>query len=277
MNDVDLQSKIVALAAQVPPGEMTTYGAIADALGDLRAAPAVKRVLDRCDKGNRVVNASRAAGEDIFTDFSGSAPLRRLRTEQLFLRGQVTASDDFGEVTTVAGVDVAYRGDQAYGAYVELNMAGTIVASETVHMTVRFPYIPTYLSYRELPVLNSLMEEKTPSLVMVDGNGILHPYGLGLASHFGVLHDLPVIGVAKSLLCGEVRGRYVYLQGRKVGVCYGDRNPIYVSPGHRVSLDTAAAVVERWRRYRIPEPIRRADIAAGEAKKDAWENDGGNN
>lgn len=273
---MDLQSKIVALAAQVPSGEITTYGAIADALGDRRAARAVKRVLDRCDKGDRVVNAGRAAGEDIFTDFSGNTPLQQLRAEQLFLRGQVTASDGFGEVTTVAGVDVAYRDGQAYGAYVELNMDGTIVASEMVHLTTHFPYIPTYLSYRELPILNSLMEEKTPSLVMVDGNGILHPYGLGLASHFGVLHDLPAIGVAKSLLCGEVRGRYVYLQGRKVGVCCGDGNPIYVSPGHRVSLDTGAAVVERWRRYRIPEPLRRADIAAGEAKKDAWGNDGGN-
>ncbi len=271
LNDVDLQSEIAALAGQVPSDAVTTYGAIADALGDRRAARAVKRVLGRRGDGDNVMNADRAAGMDVFTGFSGCTPLRRLRAEQLFLRGQVQACDGFGEITSVAGVDVAYRGDVAYGAYVEITADGERAAVETMHMETRFPYIPTYLSYREVPVLNELLAGKTPSLVMVDGNGILHPYGVGLASHLGVLHDLPAVGVAKSLLCGEVHDGYVYLHGKKAAVCSGNGRPIYVSPGHRISVDTAAALVDQWRRYRVPEPIRQADMAAGEAKREAGE------
>lgn len=266
---MDLQSEIVALAGQVPSGKVTTYGAIADALGDRRAARAVKRVLDRQREGDRVVNADRAAGMDVLTDFCSCVPLEGLRAEQLFLRGQATVSDDLGEITSVAGVDVAYRGDVAYGAYVEMTVDGEVAAVERVETQARFPYIPTYLSYRELPVLNELVTGKTPSLVLVDGNGILHPFCLGLASHLGVLHDLPTIGVAKSLLCGEVHDGYVYLHGKKVAVCSGNGRPIYVSPGHRISVDTAAALVDQWRRHRVPEPIRQADMAAGEAKRGA--------
>lgn len=266
---VDLESEIVALAGQVPSGEVTTYGAIADALGDRRAAGAVKRVLDRRGRGERVVNAEQAAGMDVFTGFSSCTPLERLRAEQLYLGGQVTVCDDVGGITSVAGVDVAYRGSMAHGAYVEMTVDNEIAAVKAVEMQVRFPYIPTYLSYRELPVVTELLDGETPSLVMVDGNGILHPYGIGLASHVGVLHEVPTVGVAKSLLCGEVHQGSVCLHGEKVAVRAGNGTPIYVSPGHRISVDTAAAVAERWRRHRIPEPIRQADIAAGKAKRKA--------
>ncbi|MGC9307153.1 MAG: endonuclease V [Thermoplasmatota archaeon] len=271
---MDLYQDIIELADQVPHGAVTTPEAIAEALGDHRAARAVQRVLTHAGRGDCIVAMGSAAGRELFTDFAGQAPLQRLRAEQQRLRDAVVISDDFDEIATIAGVDVAYQGQTAYGAYVEMDMDGEVTAIKAIQMETRFPYISTYLSYRELPVLEVLLDGETPSLVMVDGNGILHPYGFGLASHVGVLHDLPVIGVAKSLLCGEICNRYVYLNGRRTAVCCGTNNPVYVSPGHRISLETAASITEHGCRHRIPEPIRRAHMLAGQTKRRALpEND----
>jgi deoxyribonuclease V len=121
------------------------------------------------------------------------------------------------------------------------------------------------------------MEEK-PSVLMLDGNGILHPRGIGIASHVGVLFDIPTIGVAKSLLCGEVRkddlvkkgwAEIVY-NGKPQGIAFnssGSAKQIYISPGHKLSLKTAFKIVRHLTDYRIPEPTRQAHILANELRK----------
>ena len=80
-----------------------------------------------------------------------------------------------------------------------------VIEKKVVKSTVVFPYIPTYLSFREYPLIKKVIAkiENKPTILMVDGNGILHPFGVGLASHVGVLQDISTIGIAKSLLCGE--------------------------------------------------------------------------
>ena len=146
-----------------------------------------------------------------------------------------------------------------------MDVSGNIVDRVWVVDRIKFPYIPTYLAYRELPLFEKLIEQLKvrPSVLMVDGNGILHPYKIGIASHLGVVLDIPTIGVAKSLLCGEIKDDYIFEGEEKIGYAvYSSKKPIFVSPGHRISLNTSVDVVRRFLRYRIPEPLRQAHILA---------------
>ncbi len=144
------------------------------------------------------------------------------------------------------------------------------------------PYIPGLLGFREAPALADAWArlEPKPDLLMVDGHGQAHPRGLGIASLLGVLLDVPTIGVAKSLLVGQVEGVLpaapgavapLVWKGSQIGVALRTRraaNPVYVSVGHRVGLPTALEWVRRTMRgYRLPEPTRAAHAAAGEVRR----------
>jgi deoxyribonuclease V len=180
----------------------------------------------------------------------------------------------------VAGVDVAYLEDTSVCAVAVLD-ASTLsqVEVQVAHVQTRFPYIPTLLSFREIPPAYSAIKKlhSEPDVFMVDGQGFAHPYGLGFASHLGLILDKPTVGVAKSLLCGRVEqnaeGGWAPLKykGKVIGaevVTKQGTKPVYVSVGHRVSLKRATEIVlECTGKYRLPEPIRRAHIAAGEAKR----------
>lgn len=142
------------------------------------------------------------------------------------------------------------------------------------------PYIPGLLSFREAPiVLEALRKLRTaPDVLLVDGHGIAHPRGVGIATHVGLHLDVPTIGVAKSKLCGEHEepgaafGEWSTLRhkGRRVGLALRTRartKPVYVSVGNRIGLMPAARIVLACvKRYRIPEPIRQAD---GRSRKTA--------
>jgi len=209
------------------------------------------------------------------------ALLSQLRNEQKILAERVSIEDDFGEIKLVAGVDVGYPAKKAglrrekeelvVGAGVVMNYKTFKVVEElSLTMSVDFPYIPTYLSFREKPVLKSVLSnlKNKPDVVMVDGNGILHPLGIGIASHIGVEMDIPTIGIAKKYLCGEVRGkgrlRPVILNGEVRGYAFLPfhhlKRPIYISPGHKISLESALEITKKFCFYRIPEPVRRAHI-----------------
>jgi deoxyribonuclease V len=139
-----------------------------------------------------------------------------------------------------------------------------------------FPYIPGFLSFREIPaVLNALEKiSLTPDLILCDGQGIAHPRRFGIACHLGLIVDIPTIGVAKSLLIGkhqevaEERGSWQPLvnRGETIGAVLRTRTgtkPLYVSSGHRVSLNTAIDYVLRCTpKYRLPETTRIADKLA---------------
>lgn len=198
------------------------------------------------------------------------------RTLQERLRHRVRLDDDFGDVRWIAGLDAHYarRAAICWGAAVLLRADGLeLVESVLASAPLNFPYVPGLLSFREAPALLAALDllSVRPDLVLVDGQGIAHPRRLGIASHIGVLADLPTIGVAKSRLIGDSdeprseRGAAVPLlhQGERIGTVLRTRTgvrPLYVSPGHRVSFETAA----RWTlnlapRFRIPEPTRLAD------------------
>ncbi len=200
---------------------------------------------------------------------------------QLRLSKQTIHEDTLPEtVDQVAGVDVAYAKGMSIGAVVVLDSFSlSHVESQVARLRTRFPYIPTLLSFREVPPAFSATKKlrTRPDVFLVDGQGFAHPYRLGFATHLGLVMDRPAIGVAKSLLCGEVepvgghgwsplkdRGEIV---GAKVVARPGTK-PIYVSVGHRISLERAIEIVRKCTRtYRIPEPIRRAHILANEEKR----------
>lgn len=191
------------------------------------------------------------------------------------LRGRVRIEDDLGELRVVAGVDAGFEneGATARAAVVVLSFPGLEPVDYAVARgPVRFPYIPGFLSFREAPViLDALaMLKAPPDLVICDGQGIAHPRRLGIASHLGVLSGLPTIGCAKSLLVGshgqlpDERGVYVPLTHRREQVGWVLRTrpgvkPVYVSPGHRVGMDSAVALVMACvTKYRLPETTRYA-------------------
>ena len=187
---------------------------------------------------------------------------------------------------TVAGVDVSYQrhGEFFFAAVEVLSFPGlTLVEAVTVVNRVSFPYVPGLLSFRELPVLlDAFRRLRTiPDVVLVDGQGIAHPRRLGLASHLGLWLDLPTIGCAKSRLCGEhdspgqAKGDRVPLRldGSVVGTVLTTRDrvkPLYVSPGHKIDVSTAADFVLRCAvRYRMPEPTRLAHHLANQCRLEA--------
>ena len=309
----DLPQCLIDLLAQIPCGRVTTYGALAEALGSEAATRWVGHWMLHHDHRpgclcHRVVRADGAVGRYIaeatsdktalltsegvafeegrvreldgvvFQSFRTRRPLVALRTMQEEVGRKITLRGRRTMPNTVAGVDVSYSRERGTGAYVLWDLAreekiwSTMVTQEVV-----FPYITGYLAFRELPILLALVEaaqtaEQLADVVIVDGSGILHPRGVGIACHLGVLTSLPTIGVSKKLLCGKVdlegmapeESRPVLMDGRSRGVALrataGSRRPIFISPGHRIGVDMAELIVRRnLRGRRLPEAQYWAD------------------
>ncbi|MGG4552267.1 deoxyribonuclease V [Paenibacillus humicus] len=192
------------------------------------------------------------------------------------LARQVIAEDHLADVQYVAGVDVAYskRSDKLIAAVVILEAESLRVAeSIVVEDHVQFPYIPGLFSFRELPpVIKAFQQLNTPpQLIVCDGQGLAHPRRFGLASHLGVLFDLPTIGCGKTRLLGDFeepgldRGAMSSLidQGEVIGSVLRTQDgikPIFVSVGHKISLVTACDwILKLAPHYRLPETTRQAD------------------
>lgn len=203
------------------------------------------------------------------------------RALQERLRGRVIARDRLGKVKYVAGLDVGFEDDgrTARAAVVVLDFPGLVPRAQALaRRKVRFPYVPGYLSFREIPVVLAALAKLRvrPDVLLCDGQGYAHPRRFGLACHLGVLTDIPSIGVAKSRLCGEqgapgrAKGSWTPLRdgAEVIGAILRTRTgvrPLYVSVGHRVSLETAIDIVLRCTtQYRLPETTRAAHrLASG--------------
>ena len=233
-----------------------------------------------------------------------------METLQRAVAAEATFADDFsfdpatvstantltaGDSPVVVGVDQAFLDDRAVGAVVALR-DGEVVERASAAVDCEFPYIPGLLSFREAGAIVAALEEldTVPDLAVFDGSGRIHYREAGLATHLGVVFDLPSIGVAKGLLCGTPRESLDGLpEGTRVAIDAdedvegtdeiigyalqtrqydsGSRkiNPVYVSPGHRVGCETAADLVERLcDGYKLPEPTRLADGHADAVKRE---------
>lgn len=309
----DLRQTLAKLIAQIPPGRVTTCGALAEALGNPIAARWIGHYLLHHPHGpdcacHRVVRAGGRLGPYIggsteakrrrlvaegvevvaeqvdlavweYRRLRSDRPLERLRAQQEEIARRVKIYPRRRVGRLVAGVDVAYgTADQAQGVYALCEVAtGRLVWAATVRMPVVFPYITSYLTFRELPVLLALVEAarragRLSEVVLVDGTGVLHPRRAGIAAHLGVEASVATVGVTKKWLCGSVdsrpmasgESRPVLLAGRPLGVALrptcGSARPLYVSPGHRTDLAFAERLVRcLLHGRRLPAPLYWAD------------------
>lgn len=209
-----------------------------------------------------------------------SINLEQLKLTQQQLAEQVNLTDNFNSsITLVGGTDVGFEdeGKTTRAAIVILTYPDfDVVEYHVARLKTEFPYIPGYLSFREYPALLSAWEqvEHKPDLLLVDGQGVAHPRRLGIASHLGLLLDMPTIGVAKKRLCGyynplpKVAGQVTPLTDKQqqIGWVLQSKNncsPLFISSGHRISQDSALNWVNLCLRgYRLPEPTRWADAVA---------------
>jgi deoxyribonuclease V len=202
------------------------------------------------------------------------------------LRTQLDLQSDPQRIETVAGIDVSYDkgSDWLFAAIVVLHFPDLpVVGSASAVAKVPFPYIPGLLSFRECPAVLQAWEKLAvkPDCLMCDGQGIAHPRRFGIASHLGLWLDLPSIGCAKSLLVGEYkepglkRGSVAPLFHREeqVGAILRTKDgvaPVFVSQGHKISLEKAVEVVLACcTKYRLPEPTRQAHLLVNEIRRNA--------
>lgn len=193
---------------------------------------------------------------------------------------KVILEDHFSLHSSIGGMDVSNNlyDTNIYASVVILDK-GSLKLEEkcAIVQTQQFPYIPGFLGFREAPPLIAAFSQlkKKPDLILIDGHGISHPRRLGIASHIGVLLDIPTIGVAKSILIGNAEGILgnakgssipLIWKGEKIGILLRTKercNPLIISTGHRISLESAKEIVMQYlTRYKLPEPTRQAHLAA---------------
>lgn len=297
----DLSDELKRLLAQVPRGRVTSFGDLAEALGDLGAARwvateiagwrdtklpwhrAVRRTGDLAagtdDERQRQSELLKGEGVDLervprWTGFASSRPLRTLAEWQSATARLATFDESVPLPERVGAVDLSYASDsKAVAAYVACDSKTLeIVDRESVRVPVPFPYIPGYLTFRELPALLELVgrvDNRIAPIVLVDGSGRLHPRRFGIAVALGVLAGLRTVGVSKHRLCGRPRGETA---SDEVPLWDGDeqlgyrldggskRRTMYVSPGCGINAASAVRIVRSvWKDRRSPEPIHWAD------------------
>lgn len=195
--------------------------------------------------------------------------LQKLADIQYKLSEKVIEKNSFENVQTVAGADISFEKDNcavAAAVVVDLNDLN-VVETKTAEVKLLFPYISGFLGFREADAVISVLRKLDTNfdVLMVNGHGIMHPRGFGLASHVGLMMDVPTIGVAKRL----IRGNYKYkgcnslktieFMNKSVGACNRRK---YISVGHRISLKTAVDIVHETSLFKMPEPLRQTHILA---------------
>ena len=215
----------------------------------------------------------------------GGLRVSRAFDVQKELSKRVIRERQSGELKTVAGADISVlKNEKKLICGIILFSYPDLTEIERVYTVSdeKFPYIPGLLAFREGPAIIETFKKlkQRPDLLIIDGQGIAHPRGFGIACHVGVLLDIPAMGIAKKRLYGvydepgEKRGSSSPLQskeGEVIGSVLRTRDntkPVFVSPGHKLDPESARDIaLECARGYRIPEPTRQADIYVAELKK----------
>jgi deoxyribonuclease V len=202
------------------------------------------------------------------------------------LQVKVSEVEGTAAVQAIAGIEIAHSrfSDTLTVAVAVVSYPEMVLLEEVVvEYQTKFPYIPGLLSFREVPAILKALDalKSVPDMLMVDGPGIAHPHGLGVASHVGVLTDIPTIGVSRTSLVGSYvepevsAGSQTSLvwQGEIIGTVYRSKNrvaPLFISVGHRINRTRAnELVVACCQGYRLPEPTRHAYAALNSARTSA--------
>ncbi|KXA96725.1 hypothetical protein AKJ37_04540 [candidate division MSBL1 archaeon SCGC-AAA259I09] len=208
--------------------------------------------------------------------------LDELSRIQKDVANKVIKEDRVSNPNTIAGCDISFSEEElAYAACVSFTYPQLEkLDSESIKVEIDFPYIPTFLAFRELKPMLRVVKNIDADVYMIDSQGLAHPRRAGLASHLGVVAEIPTIGVAKNRLCGEAeepdseKGSYTYLRENEqiIGAVVRTRknvNPVYVSIGHKLSLEKAIEITLKTApKYKIPEPIRAAHKLATRKMKE---------
>jgi deoxyribonuclease V len=276
---VDLYLVLRRLMEQIPDDMVSTPEHLAAALGDTVATRSVGEALNRGElRGLSDKVVARPSPKDgVFSDFETDHPLSVLAEFQEAMARRVIIEDVFCDLDKVAGADAVYRGDEAFAACVVLDRDLGVVEVGSAVVGTRFPYIPGYLMFREAEAVEAAVKEASGfDVLMINGHGVAHPRGCGLATCVGIELDVPTIGVAKKPLLGKIgeqRGSWAPLvfEGRVVGAEIrrrGSHAPIYVSVGHMISLQSSVETALRTlSNGLLPEPLVRAHNEARRAVK----------
>lgn len=194
---------------------------------------------------------------------------------QLEMREQIILKPLEKEIKTIAGADISFNKNSTtvYAGIVILSYPDMIVQSYSLIMSeTTFPYVPGYLAFREVPPLMLAWQQlpQKPDVLILDGQGITHPRRMGIASHFGVLNNMPTIGCAKSMLYGKFdelgneafSSKPILNKGELLGYALRTKKqvqPVYISPGNLITTEESLEIMKSCMgRYRIPEPTRLA-------------------
>ena len=202
--------------------------------------------------------------------------IEKLKKEQSKLAKKVVLKDEFSELKLIGGCDQTFIGNKVISCVVVLDY-DTLEVVESAHAVVKavMPYVAGFLGYREGPAIVEAFNKlkKKPDVLLCDFNGILHPRLFGAASHVGLMLNVPTVGVAKSLSFGSIMGEKIVVGTKQVGTKVVTREysrPIYVSPGHKISLKSAVEIVKKCLNYphKLPEPIHYAHKYAKKLQKE---------
>lgn len=186
-----------------------------------------------------------------------------LKKEQLKLAEKVSIVDSVKNIKTIAGADQAYSNGKVISAIAVCDYKSMkLIENKHAVVEAKIPYKSGFLFYKDGPAIieafNSL--ENKPDVLIVEANGILHPRRIGMASHVGILLDTATIGVTKALMLGQMIENTIYVdkEARGYGLITREHaNPIYISPGHKISLKTSLEVIKNCIRlpHKLPEPL----------------------
>ncbi len=281
MIDFDIYSYFYDLVKQIPEGMITTYKSLANALGDVIAARAVGQMLAEnpqpiiipChrvvksdgtiggfthleginkkiellkNEGIKITNGKIENFENlIFNGFKTDYPLKRIREKEKQLINNISNLDM--EFEKIVAIDASYQGRKIFLSFVYIDEKLNILGIRNFKDVVNFPYIPTYFSYREGNAI--LKHYAGKDLLLLDGNGMIHPRGIGLATYVGIFANVPSIGIAKSHLYGILKNNMVFSGEKQIGWVIQNK---YVSPGNNISLKKTYETIKKLFEYGDP-------------------------
>ncbi len=211
--------------------------------------------------------------------------IAKAREIQRYLKEKIEITPLKSHPEFIAAADAAFSGDVVFSAASLYRLRG-LAHLQDVFLESRagFDYIPGLLAFREgKAIIDAIRKlEISPDLILIDGQGLAHPEGIGIASHIGVLLNVPTVGCAKSRLVGDYREpgpakgewSYLFYRGVKVGAVLRTRvnvKPVFISPGHLIDIESSVEIVMKCvTAYRIPEPLRTADRLSKKLKRDYY-------
>jgi len=191
--------------------------------------------------------------------------LKELEQEQLEFAKKVVKKDDFLKLELIGGIDTGFKFNKVLCGIVVCDKEMNVLEKHIIVNNCELAYTPNFRALRELDIMIETYNKltKKPDVLLVNASGILHPRRLGLASHLGVMLDIAIIGITKKLLCGKIKGDDVIIDNEVLGKAVLTKEkskPVFVSIGHKISLDKSVEIIKKCIRtpHKMPEPLHLA-------------------